>query len=377
MNRCFIGFLLNILLISCSNTQSFVSNDISIKYHPKIINTSELLDSCKIVIPQSDEKQQYIGNIERVLCANNKYYLVDRKRNAILSFNEEGHFEKTTASLIGRGPGEYIRILDAAVDLKSNRIYVYCDAPYQMMIFDYNLNLVEVVKVELLFKEFAIDGDYIFALCQNVDDWSKYELRCYNKTDINGSYKVLAKQDKGIAGTGGLGKSVTYDGRNCYFCLPFDNKIYRISNGEIENGWNLDFNGKWFSYEASRQLKGTRFITKNKDVNWYVQNLCVSDSLVLFNTNLSNIFVVNKKLNVGDSYSEIINDIFPYSSSWIIPVNGQPSKMCFIVPCVHAKRVIDHIKEDKNNLIYNKIKQKISDYDANDNPLILVWDIKQ
>jgi hypothetical protein len=245
------------------------------------------------------------------------------------------------------------------------------------MIFDYNLNLVEVVKVELLFKEFAIDGDYIFALCQNVDDWSKYELRCYNKTDINGSYKVLAKQDKGIAGTGGLGKSVTYDGRNCYFCLPFDNKIYRISHGEIENGWNLDFNEKWFSYEASRQLKGTRFITKNKDVNWYVQNLCVSDSLVLFNTNLSNIFVVNKKLNVGDSYSEIINDIFPYSSSWIIPVNGQPSKMCFIVPSVHAKRVIDHIKEDKNNLIYNKIKQKISDYDANDNPLILVWDIKQ
>lgn len=41
----------------------------------------------------------------------------------------------------GRGHNEYIRVIDASIDEKDKKLYVHCDAPYQMMIFDLDLNL--------------------------------------------------------------------------------------------------------------------------------------------------------------------------------------------------------------------------------------------
>ena len=54
-------------------------------------------------------------------------------------------------------------------------------------------------------------------------------------------YDVLLKHEKTIAGVRGFGKSMNSDGEHCYISLPFDNSIYCLDNGKIENIWTINF----------------------------------------------------------------------------------------------------------------------------------------
>ena len=92
---------------------------------------------------------------------------MDRGGNKIIMYDRNGRFLKSTAKMEGRGHNEYIRVIDASIDEKDKKLYVHCDAPYQMMIFDLDLNLEKIIPMDYYMGEIAIEGNQLYGICYN------------------------------------------------------------------------------------------------------------------------------------------------------------------------------------------------------------------
>src|SRR5690606_26101942 len=66
-------------------------------------------------IPLETSANSMIGNISRLCYFRDQFFILDKKGNSILIFDKKGKFlDKIEA--IGKGPGEYISLMDFAID---------------------------------------------------------------------------------------------------------------------------------------------------------------------------------------------------------------------------------------------------------------------
>lgn len=381
MNRIkYYGHLLLGVLI-VMNTSCITSNEknissVNIDFLSEYIHTSTFLDEQKFIKLETFPTDAVIKNIDRALFSKNKLFIIDRSSNKIIAFDEKGHYLCSTSNLIGRGKDEYVRLLDAAIDNQEKRLYVYCDVPHQMMILDYNLQLIDCIKIDALFSEFSIDNSYLYALCPDLQKETRHELRCYRKDNLSNGHYVLIEQNKAIARAGGLGKAINKSGNKVYVSMPFDNTIYELSGGEITDIWKLNFSDKWFNYENSKKLKGSKFIDANGDYNWCIQNICASDSLLLFNTNKSTIYEALLANGIAFGFRGIINDSIPFSNSLFLPTDGLKNAIGFSISAENILQYREYYREREQELPSSPINSIIESFNEADNPLIIIGTIK-
>ena len=106
--------------------------------HDELVYSS-FLKSYEIVALSDSVPEALIKFPDRILFAEDRIFVVDKADNKLLMFDREGSFLKSTASMVGKGHNEYIRLMDVAMDKESRTLYVHCDAPYQIMVFDLSL----------------------------------------------------------------------------------------------------------------------------------------------------------------------------------------------------------------------------------------------
>ena len=121
--------------------------------HDELVYSS-FLKSYEIVALSDSVPEALIKFPDRILFAEDRIFVVDRFGNKVLS----------TASMTGKGHNEYIRLMDAAMDKEGRTLYVHCDAPYQIMVFDFDLNLKEVVQTDYYMDEMVADGRFIYGI---------------------------------------------------------------------------------------------------------------------------------------------------------------------------------------------------------------------
>lgn len=161
-------FSVSIIFISCQR-MNYTKNEKDI-YVDMVKNENSLafssfLNGYKAIVLSNNMPDALIENPDRLLFTDNRIFVMDRSGNKVLMFDGSGKFLRSTANRVGKGHNEYIGVMDAAVDEKDGKLYVQCDAPYQMMVFDLDLNLEKVIPMDDYMREIAVDDDYIYGIC--------------------------------------------------------------------------------------------------------------------------------------------------------------------------------------------------------------------
>lgn len=367
--------LFSLMLCACNAEEQQTITTIQLSAHEEELFASSVLQEQHYTLLEAMGQESVISSIKRVLCADDLCFIVDTDRNKITSFDYNGKFISSTSHLIGHATNEYLHIQDAAIDIQQKRIYLHCDSPYQMMILDYDLNVKETIKLEEFFREFTLDSEFIYALCPDLTNESRYELRKYRKENITGDYDILVEQNHAIARARGLGKHMNGNGRSTYVCMPFDNTLYEITSGKIKRFWKLDFSGKWFDYEQNKNLMGYQFTQANPNVLWSVQNIIASDTAVLFNTNLSDLFMASLNTGIGASYSSFTNDSIPFSNSWLLPTSGKYD-VTFAIPATQIAGYKEWYLNQGTEIPKTPIRHLIEKVEGDGNPLLIFGKMK-
>lgn len=89
------------------------------------LDFSSFLNLHKIIGLSAPKQEAFVKDIERLLFADNRIFVMDRSGNKVVMFDGEGNFLKSTANMVGRGHSEYLRVIDASLDEKDkNFMYI-------------------------------------------------------------------------------------------------------------------------------------------------------------------------------------------------------------------------------------------------------------
>ena len=208
--------------------------------HDELVYSS-FLKSYEIVALSDSVPEALIKFPDRILFAEDRIFVVDKADNKLLMFDREGSFLKSTASMVGKGHNEYIRLMDVAMDKESRTLYVHCDAPYQIMVFDFDLNLKEVVQTDYYMDEVVADGRFIYGIRTLYRDETGFELVALERNRLQDTPRVLLSFAGGVPGRRTTGKSLMQAVDGAYVSFPFDTHVYKIRNAEVVETYNMDF----------------------------------------------------------------------------------------------------------------------------------------
>ena len=367
--------ILVLLLSACTTPQSINSTDISLIDDDSPLQTERVFEpNCRFVKFQNANRESVITGIERLLCTEDRFFVLDRRGNKLLSFDKNGTFLRSTTSMIGKSKNEYISLFDATLDKTSKRIYVYCDAPCKLMIFDYDLNVIDNIDFPIFTWELSVDDNYLYCLSPDLEDGKIMRLMCVDKKNPSGAAKELLSTQSAIPELGTNGKSIIHCD-DCYFAMPFEQSIYHIKNGMIIDAYHVAFDDLWFDSDAN-DTGLSDFLRINRNRHWMITNICPSDSTILFNTNKFHSFVINRKTNQCTSYRGIVDSNIPIFSSRLIPTDGLYGYAVYEMSLGKIKSVIDKAIGVEIKGIDPTVVKLASEYKTEDNPTVCIWKIK-
>lgn len=363
------------LLTACSSSQMLNCQDVSLVNYNVPLHTDSIFTShYRFVRFQNKNNESVITGIDRLLCADGYIFVVDRKGNHLLAFDQDGTFLKSTKSMIGRGKNEYISIFDATIDQTEKRIYAYCDAPCKLVVFDYDLNVIENIDFQTFTWELCVDDQYLYILSPDLENGSVIRLMRFDKKNLKGAATEILTTHSAIHELGTQGKSLIHSG-DCYFAMPFEQMIYKIKDGEIVNSYKVEFKDSWFGKDGNNTGLSD-FMRINRDKHWMITNICPSNSSLLFNTNKYHAFVLNLRTNICAAYKGIVDDHYIPISSRLIPVDGLYGQAVYEVNLESIKKYMDkNVDNDKGR--YDPVLIKFAlEYKRENNPTICIWSIR-
>ncbi len=308
-----------------------------------------------------------------MLFLGNRVYVVDRSSNNVLMYDESGHFLQSISKYRGRASNEFIRIIDATTD--DSLIYVSCDAPYQVMTFDKELHLLACTKTDDYLSEIATDGSFLYGLRSSGENGRVKELVGYSLDHLDAAPQIVVPPCEGVSGRSVLGKHLTQRKDCVYAVLPFDTKIHVIQNGKLLDTYELDFGEEGLlQHPIPSGVEAREFDKSHENVIWGIVNVNVSDSLLLFNTNLGKTHVISKNEPTRGGCITIMNNEFPVFSSEIVPCVGGENEVHFLI---NDMTIMSLLRDYQNNVRKIPVLKEIKERNEQDgSPIIVTWDIK-
>lgn len=373
-------FLGSSILVSCHST-NYVRNEkdihVNIIKNGQSLTYSSFLKGYKVIALSDSTPEALIKFPDRLIFADNRIFVMDRGSNKVLMFDGTGKFLRSTAKMVGKGHNEYIRVIDAALDKKDKKLYVHCDAPYQMMVFDLNLNLKNIIRMDDYMREIAVDGDYIYGISYNDQGKSGHRLVATNKYQPDTKATTVVSYDNAVYGRWTMGKSLMpCSNGGVYVSLPFDTHIYKVEEGEITESYNMDFGAEGLIENPIRKGSTPQWFDRNsRDLNWSIVNMTGNDSIMLFNTNREYAFIMDMHRQECNGYLNWHNDMLPFSCSRIIPTSGIKNGVVYLL---FSNSIADALKqaEKKGSLLPPALAEIKEKFNPDGNPLIIVWNIR-
>lgn len=369
-----------IIVLSCKNTNYAIYEknvQVNIIKSNESLNYSSYLNGYKIIALSGTTPEAHIENPDRLLFSDNRIFVMDRGGNKVLMFDGTGKFLRSTVGMVGKGHNEYIRVMDAALDEKEKKLYVHCDAPYQMMVFDLDLNLEKVIRMDDYMREIAVDGDYIYGICYNDEGKDGYRLVAMDKHHPESKTKTVISYENVITGRWTLGKSLMpCTSGGAYVCLPFDTHIYRVQGGKIIESFNMDFGSEGLIENPISKGATPHWFDRNaRDLNWSIMNMTGNDSIMIFNTNREYAFIMDMHRSECKGYINLHNDLLPFSCSRIIPTSGINNGVVYFFFSESIAEALKQAEKESRPLspALLEIKEK---FDPNGNPPIIVWTLR-
>lgn len=172
-----------------------------------------------------------------------------------------------------------------------------------------------------------------------------------------------------------FGKSLLSRHDGTYVCFPFDTHIYQFRKGEITETYNMDFGDHGLlAHPLPENITPKMFDRYNNGLHWSIVNMSSSDSLLLFNTNSFELFIMDKEKRLCEGYKEAYNDLSRIHCGRIIPTQGLPEGIVFQCNAHSIEETLQAwAKKNDMPLVLKEISRN---FNPEGNPLIMIWTIK-
>jgi hypothetical protein len=194
-NRIISTIIALIGFYSCQSSES-VGDDFTYKINIDNAETnktslpiSDLCDDVETIILETTHGS-LLSTPSKVINVNDRLYVFDRfsvREGVVMEFDMDGKFIKRFG-MVGRGPGEYIRISDFAVDEKNNTMYLLDQQTRRIISYELGsgkyIEDISVTNNDYHSTSIVSVGEFIYTtLKYRKFDKSNYMLSSFNKAD--------------------------------------------------------------------------------------------------------------------------------------------------------------------------------------------------
>lgn len=322
------------------------------------------------IIPLETNDDSFIRKISRIYKTNDEIFILDKTLNKLSVFDIHGNYQHKIEN-IGHGPHEYISLMDFCLDTERKEVLLLCDRPYKIMRFKYDGQFVDEIKNTDLFRNIVMDEGHIY--CNRIEsdksDLNEYEIYCMSNDGE--SYGNILKRRDNIANKVHHVGSFLNRSMHTYYTRRFDNKVYRITKGELTERYMFDF-GKFNVPEHLSQeqdFKKFERECKEKKYIYSITEFIENEKYIMFLTNQA-ICLYDKSKSTFTGYQTIKNTEFKIESNSFL-ANGNDDNSIFITinPAI-LYMLKDYIDDNKNIAsLFEKVKE-------DDNPILFFYQFK-
>ena len=204
------------------------------------LDISPLIDSV-VLIPLEATDQSLIGNIDKIICTDDRFYILDKRTSKnLFVFDHQGKFIRCIGQA-GRGPGEYLEPSDFVVYPKENLIIVFDQFGRQLLYYGTDGSFKQNVRLKYILSEIipAFQDSLLFAVSgdnRHLEEIAKHDLLLINREG-----KVISKM---LPYEYRLNFSHEYDYQQKDSLLlyhpTFSDKIYEISPQGIRTAYQVE-----------------------------------------------------------------------------------------------------------------------------------------
>lgn len=374
LQQAFVGcvfIIFSLIIDSCkTNEELSICNSFSVETKAEEYNTDYFFSKPKLIfletIPES-----FIAEISKIYIRDNYLYILDKKTQKVFIFNDQGKFIRLIKNR-GNGPGEYIQIIDIAIDSKG-RLVLYADLPGKIIFFSDKGDFLYEKKLKESYMGMAIGEKSFYFL--------NFPTKRQTLTIINIQNGRKIKLLKSLPEYNNIfleGYSISST-NNVMLTRRFDACVYSMINDSIKIMCKIDF-GKSFITEnfLSQYAKSRSFFKKCFDNNiifTLVNTQLILDKLV-FNTNLAQMHIISTKDEKVYSINRLVDSslgINVYPSQRVL-IDGESRCLGFVFYPELLMHISESLKNDKS--AKNPFCNEISNINENSNPLLVLYMFK-
>ena len=200
-------------------------------------NIDALFDSIEFVKLETYQ-ECLIGNIDKIEYYQNNFYILDKNiTRTLFCYSRQGSFNFKIHNE-GKGPGEYISIVDFTIDHSNNKIQILDFTSQKILTFNLDGKFISEKKCnENTVKH--IHSEKNLSYFDMGTNSGKYNILCYEQNKKAGSFFKLNKLLKDMPGS--------FDSRFCrssektYYNPLLSDTIYQIDSIILEPKYYIDF----------------------------------------------------------------------------------------------------------------------------------------
>ncbi len=191
-----------------------------------------------------------IGHVDRIFIHKDRIIILDRyKARGVFIYDLHGNF-LNKIQRIGRGPGEYIEVTDAAVNYAKNEITIFDQRGRHLLFYDLDGKFISDRPVYFQFVELAYlpDGNAVL-LNYSLPNFHMKEIANYNLFIVDKDLKVRYKActfdyEKDLAFRTFGKNHLTNIENEVYFTPRYKDSVLAIHSTGCEGKYALDFGAR-------------------------------------------------------------------------------------------------------------------------------------
>ncbi|MDC1106576.1 6-bladed beta-propeller [Prolixibacteraceae bacterium] len=257
------------------------------EYRSVYVNTSDikyksLLNQGEFIVLETGENS-VIGNIDKLLCFNNKIYILDREiTKSIFIYDQTGKLISKISNQ-GKGPGEYLMPDDFIVDEQTGQVWILDMDQSKVLCFEGSVFKREML-VENEFCFFEKTGENIIG----INDYCMNENDCFgvlafdSELTVKRKFAPFERNDERISWD--LQKPLYKNHNGIYITEAFSNVIYRIDHQLNYSPYlTIDFGKDGFEVDKNK-VSRDEFLAKLSKTKkaFLVDNFMINKELVFF-----------------------------------------------------------------------------------------------
>ncbi len=203
-----------------------------------------------------EQEESPIKTVDRVVLDKNRFYLLDRKTNALFIYSRKDGNLLQVINRVGTDTGEFTSLHDFDVDKESGEIIVLDGVGQKLIFYSQDGEYIKEIKPDFFTTGFKLDtrGNI---LLYNENPSSKKETHYLKRIDRQGKeIGMFFSVDSSISGTGSSPKSpLQVHGDEAFYLPGMSNTIYSLEQDKPVLTYLIDLGTNWPGKEEYEKMR--------------------------------------------------------------------------------------------------------------------------